>query len=180
MAVKLLRSICVSLVVVFSSFACVAAEVPSIAAAANIKFAMDKIATQFTQDTGKKVRISYGSSGNFVAQIRHGAPFELFLSASLLQASSPFSPSTVYRITSTAIFISLRHPLRLDLLPSVLFPSSLLVFVLFNFPSFFSLFRTASTAITSFLPILLLSLFCFLFSSSLLFSSLKYAPFCTV
>ncbi|MCG9698061.1 molybdate ABC transporter substrate-binding protein [Shewanella sp. Isolate11] len=57
------------------------AQVPTIAAAANIKFAMDKIATQFTQDTGKKVRISYGSSGNLVAQIRHGAPFEIFLSA---------------------------------------------------------------------------------------------------
>ncbi len=78
---KLLRSLCVSLIVAFSSFACVAEEVPTIAAAANIKFAMDKIVTQFTQDTGKKVRVSYGSSGNFVAQIRHGAPFELFLSA---------------------------------------------------------------------------------------------------
>lgn len=58
-----------------------ASDTPAIAAAANIKFALDKIAANFTQDTGQRVRISYGSSGNLVAQIRHGAPFELFLSA---------------------------------------------------------------------------------------------------
>ena len=58
-----------------------AQEIPAIAAAANIKFALDSIASQFTQDTGLQVRVSYGSSGNFVSQIQHGAPFELFLSA---------------------------------------------------------------------------------------------------
>lgn len=58
-----------------------AQDIPNIAAAANIKFALDDIAKSFTQTTGKKVRISYGSSGNFIAQIKHGAPFELFLSA---------------------------------------------------------------------------------------------------
>ncbi|WP_410010859.1 molybdate ABC transporter substrate-binding protein [Shewanella sp. NFH-SH190041] len=58
-----------------------AAEIPVIAAASNIKFALDDIAKLFYQQTGQRVRISYGSSGNFVAQIRHGAPFELFLSA---------------------------------------------------------------------------------------------------
>ncbi|MBR9729326.1 molybdate ABC transporter substrate-binding protein [Shewanella intestini] len=56
-------------------------DVPAIAAASSIQFALDDISKQFTKDTGKHVRISYGSSGNFVAQIKHGAPFELFLSA---------------------------------------------------------------------------------------------------
>ncbi|QYK01499.1 molybdate ABC transporter substrate-binding protein [Shewanella psychrotolerans] len=77
----LLRGLAVASLMLIGSFSSFAADVPSIAAAANIKFALDKIATNFTQDTGKQVRISYGSSGNFVAQIRHGAPFELFLSA---------------------------------------------------------------------------------------------------
>lgn len=58
-----------------------AAEVPAIAAAANIKFALDDIAMNFKQQTGLAVRISYGSSGNFVTQIQHGAPFEMMLSA---------------------------------------------------------------------------------------------------
>lgn len=58
-----------------------AADIPVIASASNFKFALDEIASQFTRDTGLKVRISYGSSGNFVAQIKNGAPFEVFLSA---------------------------------------------------------------------------------------------------
>lgn len=58
-----------------------AETVPAIAAAANIKFALDDIVKNFSAETGLKVRVSYGSSGNFVAQIQHGAPFELLLSA---------------------------------------------------------------------------------------------------
>jgi molybdate transport system substrate-binding protein len=54
---------------------------PSIAAASDLKFALDEIAVRFEQDTGKTVRLTYGSSGNFYRQIQQGAPFELFLSA---------------------------------------------------------------------------------------------------
>ncbi|MCK5830750.1 MAG: molybdate ABC transporter substrate-binding protein, partial [Methylococcales bacterium] len=58
-----------------------AADNPVIAVAASFKFAAKDIATAFHQDTGKKVRISYGSSGNLTRQIQQGSPFELFLSA---------------------------------------------------------------------------------------------------
>jgi len=54
---------------------------PSVAAASDLKFALDKIAARFERDTGKTVRLTYGSSGNFYRQIQQGAPFELFLSA---------------------------------------------------------------------------------------------------
>ena len=54
---------------------------PSIAAASDLKFALDEIAARFRQQTGKTVRLTYGSSGNFYRQIQQGAPFELFLSA---------------------------------------------------------------------------------------------------
>jgi molybdate transport system substrate-binding protein len=54
---------------------------PSIAAASDLKFALDEIAARFRQQTGKVVRLTYGSSGNFYRQIQQGAPFELFLSA---------------------------------------------------------------------------------------------------
>lgn len=74
--------LCCSLVLAPLAFAEGASRsVPAIAAAANIKFALDEIAAQFTAETGQKLRISYGSSGNFVAQIQHGAPFEMLLSA---------------------------------------------------------------------------------------------------
>lgn len=54
---------------------------PSVAAASDLKFAVDDIAAAFRRDTGTAVRVSYGSSGNFLRQIAQDAPFELFLSA---------------------------------------------------------------------------------------------------
>jgi molybdate transport system substrate-binding protein len=56
-------------------------EAPPIAVAANLQAAMEEIATAFAADTGLSVRLVTGSSGNFVRQIRQGAPFELFFSA---------------------------------------------------------------------------------------------------
>lgn len=57
------------------------ADEPAIAAASDLKFALDEIAQSFSKETGKTVRIAYGSSGNFVTQIKNGAPFQMFLSA---------------------------------------------------------------------------------------------------
>jgi len=57
------------------------ADVPTVAAASDLKFAVEEIAAEFTRTTGKAVRLSFGSSGNFARQIRQGAPFEMFLSA---------------------------------------------------------------------------------------------------
>ncbi len=54
---------------------------PAVAAASDLKFALDEIAAAFHKETGQPVRISYGSSGNFLRQILQDAPFELFLSA---------------------------------------------------------------------------------------------------
>ena len=57
------------------------AEVSAVAVAANMKDAFSEIATAF-QATGKPaIRVVYGSSGNFTAQIMNGAPFNLFISA---------------------------------------------------------------------------------------------------
>jgi molybdate transport system substrate-binding protein len=60
-----------------------AADIPIIAAATNVKFAMQEIAAAFHQDTGHSVRFSFASSGNLSRQIQQGAPFELFLSANM-------------------------------------------------------------------------------------------------
>lgn len=57
------------------------ADVPTVAAASDLKFALEEIAAEFRRSTGKTVRLSFGSSGNFARQIRQGAPFEMFLSA---------------------------------------------------------------------------------------------------
>lgn len=56
-------------------------DVPPIAAASDLQFALDDVATRFRAETGRTVRIAYGSSGNFVRQLQQGAPFQMFLSA---------------------------------------------------------------------------------------------------
>jgi molybdate transport system substrate-binding protein len=42
---------------------------------------MREIATRFEKQTGNKVKLVFGSSGNFFAQLQNGAPFDVFLSA---------------------------------------------------------------------------------------------------
>lgn len=57
------------------------AEVPVIAAAADLQFAVEEIAAKFREETGMEVRPSMGSTGNFARQIREGAPFQMFMAA---------------------------------------------------------------------------------------------------
>ena len=53
-----------------------------VAAAADLKFAMDSLVATFSAaHTGIAVKVVYGSSGNFFQQIGNGAPFDLFFSA---------------------------------------------------------------------------------------------------
>jgi molybdate transport system substrate-binding protein len=53
----------------------------SVAVAANFMAPMNALAAAFERDTGHRAKLSFGSSGKFYAQIRNGAPFEVFLSA---------------------------------------------------------------------------------------------------
>jgi molybdenum ABC transporter molybdate-binding protein len=54
-----------------------------IAAAADLQFAMADLSGQYEKQTGTATDITYGSSGNFFAQIQNGAPFDLFFSADI-------------------------------------------------------------------------------------------------
>jgi molybdate transport system substrate-binding protein len=56
-------------------------EAPVIAAAADLKFAVAEIADAFKAETGKEVKLSFGSTGNFATQIREGAPFQMYMAA---------------------------------------------------------------------------------------------------
>jgi molybdate transport system substrate-binding protein len=60
---------------------CLRAQTLRIAAASDLQFAMNDLGGQFEKKTGTKVVVTFGSSGNFRAQIENGAPFDLFFSA---------------------------------------------------------------------------------------------------
>ena len=52
-----------------------------VAVAANFSAAAQKIAAQFEHDTGHTVKLSFGATGKFYAQIEAGAPFDVLLAA---------------------------------------------------------------------------------------------------
>lgn len=57
------------------------ADAPTVAAASDLQFALTEAAERFRAESGRDLRLNFGSSGNFRRQIRQGAPFELYLSA---------------------------------------------------------------------------------------------------
>ena len=95
-------------------------QVPPIAAAANVRFAMNDISKQFTEQTGLSVRLTYSSSGQLVQQIKHGAPFELFISADqhyvdwLKQQGLTQGQSVTYAIGRLALVKAKSSPLTID------------------------------------------------------------------
>ncbi len=57
------------------------AETTYVAAASNFTITMKKLISEFERISTHKVKASYGSSGKIYAQIKHGAPFQVFFSA---------------------------------------------------------------------------------------------------
>jgi molybdate transport system substrate-binding protein len=60
---------------------CLRAQAVRVAAASDLQFAMAELAKRYEKETGTKVELSFGSSGNLFAQIQNAAPFNLFFSA---------------------------------------------------------------------------------------------------
>jgi molybdate transport system substrate-binding protein len=55
----------------------------TVAAASDLTYAMNEIGANFEKATGCMLRLSMGSSGNFLTQIENGAPFDIFFSADI-------------------------------------------------------------------------------------------------
>ena len=91
-----------------------------VAAAADLKFALDELRTLYRKQTGREVEVTYGSSGNFFAQISSGAPFDAFLSADIdyprkLETAGLAEPGTLYQYAIGRIAIWLPDGSRIEL-----------------------------------------------------------------
>jgi molybdate transport system substrate-binding protein len=93
---------------------------PTIAAAANLNFALTEIADQFARERGSRVDVVFGASGTLARQILDGAPFEAFLAADetfpnqLAAAGLTRDPGVVYARGRLALFAPKGSPLSVD------------------------------------------------------------------
>src|ERR1017187_2064654 len=93
--------------------------VVTVAAASDLTYAMNEIAANFEKTTGCAVRISTGSSGNFLSQIENGAPFDVFFSADIeypkkLETEGLAAPGSTYLYAVGKIVLWVRNDSRLD------------------------------------------------------------------
>ena len=66
------------------SFSAHAADKLTIAAASDLRYALEEISSLFRQQhSAVQLNIVYGASGKLSTQIRHGAPFDMFFSADI-------------------------------------------------------------------------------------------------
>jgi molybdate transport system substrate-binding protein len=98
---------------------CAAQEI-TVAAAADLQFAMQDVAARYQKEVGKTVKVIYGSSGNFYQQIQNGAPFDIFFSANLdyakkLEDAGLAEPGSFYPYAKGKIVIWVRNESKLDL-----------------------------------------------------------------
>jgi molybdate transport system substrate-binding protein len=98
------------------------AEQITIAAAADLKFALEEIVAVFKQaHPGDAVDTVYGSSGKFHAQIQQGAPYDLFFSADIqyprILAREGFAASEVkpYALGRLVLWSATRDASRMTL-----------------------------------------------------------------
>lgn len=87
-----------------TAHALVQAENVHIAVASNFTHTMKELITAFEQQSTHTVKASYGSSGKIYAQIKHGAPFDIFFSADESKPAILFDEGLTYNKPFTYAF----------------------------------------------------------------------------
>lgn len=89
-----------------------------VAAAADLQIVLPKLIKAFEESSGVAASATFGASGNLAAQIRQGAPFDVFLSADLafveeLGAEGSIEPGSIepYALGSLVLVV---HPAAAD------------------------------------------------------------------
>src|SRR6202142_3525472 len=98
---------------------CAAQEI-TVAADADLQVAIQEVGTRFQQESGKTVKLIYGSSGNFAQQLQNGAPFDMFFSANLdyprqLETAGLTEPGSFYQYAIGKIVVWVPNDSKLDL-----------------------------------------------------------------
>jgi molybdate transport system substrate-binding protein len=92
----------------------------TVAAASDLRFALESVSQAFTRHSGERVELVFGSSGNLTRQMVEGAPFDLFLSADeafvdrLADAGLTRDRGVLYAIGRLVIFAPDGSPLTVD------------------------------------------------------------------
>ena len=99
-------------------------QIIRIAAASDLKFALARVVEPFELQTGLKVELSFGSSGNFARQILQGLPVDIFMSADEdwafkvadagLTQGGPTDRGVVYAQGRLALIVPTASPISLD------------------------------------------------------------------
>jgi molybdate transport system substrate-binding protein len=76
----MVKSILLGFLTLYISTA-IAQTAPTVAAASDLKFAVEEIAANYKADKGQDVKLVFGSSGVLWQQTKNGAPFSLLMSA---------------------------------------------------------------------------------------------------
>jgi len=116
---RLRHPVAVVVLILLAAASCAAQEI-TVAAAADLQFAMADIAARYQKETGKTVKLTFGSSGNFFQQIQNGAPFDVFFSANLdyakkLDTAGLAEPGTLYQYATGKIVLWVPSDSKLDI-----------------------------------------------------------------
>jgi len=92
----------------------------AIAAASDLQAVFPALVSGFEREAGMKAAVTFGSSGNFFAQIQNGAPFDLYFSADIdyprrLAGSGYADAGTLYQYATGRIVLWTRQDSGIDI-----------------------------------------------------------------
>ncbi len=91
-----------------------------IAAASDLKFALAELARHYERESGNRVQLNLGSSGQFAQQIRQGLPVDLYMAADeafvfqLADAGLTHDRGALYALGRIAAIVPAASPIELD------------------------------------------------------------------
>lgn len=94
----------------------------SVAAASDLKFALDEVIRNYAQEhPDTSIKVTYGSSGNFYAQLSQGAPFDLYFSADVAyprrlieQGVADKESEFLYGVGQIVVWVPIDSPLDVE------------------------------------------------------------------